>query len=250
MEENNPESQESKLPELQNVEGNRRTKSLKIVLFIAIPIIIILIIASFFIFFNQDNSIENSEDDDEAGTVDKSQVLIEPTQSQNGIGKYEWVKFLISSDSPPTAISFDIKFNSEEGAKGLLTGYYDNEELGFVDEKIWVNIQDFGSESSFNLPSPIYSGQPVEDYSPIQHTLSFRLDDFSDVKSRATISNLKIALLNIEEYNQQIENNELNFEALYDFIDFNNVIITSNSNRPEYRNIEGVTVINLEAGPE
>jgi hypothetical protein len=76
------------------------------------------------------------------------------------------------------AVRFDVEFTSEAGAEGLLAVYFDDVPLGTIDERFAL-----GSMDQYVLPLPEHEAG--------LHTLSFRLDSFSEIDSSIALSNVQ-----------------------------------------------------------
>lgn len=91
-------------------------------------------------------------------------------------GNPAWVSFSILITNPVNQVTFSLDFTSAAGAKGLLTTYWNGEELAVFDEQYYAS----GSETqTVDIPNAVLN-QP--------NVLSFRLDPFSEVPSSASIS--------------------------------------------------------------
>ncbi len=101
---------------------------------------------------------------------------------QNGLSMQTdspvWFIGEVDIEDKVNLLRFDLEFTSATGAEGLLAVYFDDYVLGKIDERFApAGIQ----QVVFELDDPL----------PGSHTLSLRLDSFSDVPSSVSISNLE-----------------------------------------------------------
>ena len=84
-----------------------------------------------------------------------------------------WLAMSLTITNPVNFIQFDAAFTDKNGAQGLLTAYWNTNQIGMVDERAAAtNLQTY----RFMLPSTVTNGL---------YTLSFRLDSFDNLSSIA-----------------------------------------------------------------
>jgi hypothetical protein len=82
-------------------------------------------------------------------------------------------------------VSFDAKFTSATNAAGLLTVYWNTNEIGVADETVTTpGLQNY----SFALPASYSSGNYV---------LGFRLDSFTNIVSSISITNVSLGFVGL-----------------------------------------------------
>ncbi len=89
-----------------------------------------------------------------------------------------WLSFYLIVTNPVNFVTFDALFASPPGAQGLLTVYWDTNEIGYIDER--VALQE-SQEYSFALPEAVAEGS---------HVLAFRLDPFTATNSSIVVTNV------------------------------------------------------------
>lgn len=95
-----------------------------------------------------------------------------------GTGSPAWITSEIAIHDRVDFLELEVEFLSEPGAEGVLAVYLNDQIIGSVDERF---IE--GSREVFPMGLP-----PIE---PGMHTISFRLDPFTDIASQALISELR-----------------------------------------------------------
>ena len=94
------------------------------------------------------------------------------------VGTPAWVSIPVDVTSDVNFVTFEAAFTSQPGAIGLLTVYWNDVEIGQIDERgVLPGIQTY----SFAIPSS---------YLDRSNSLGFRLDQFSSVASSASVSNV------------------------------------------------------------
>lgn len=91
-----------------------------------------------------------------------------------------WVTVGITITNPVNFVSFEAEFTSQSTAAGVLTVYWNTNQLGFLDEGAVVpGLQEY----SFSLPELVTNGV---------YSLGFRLDSFSTVSSSIVVTNVAL----------------------------------------------------------
>jgi hypothetical protein len=84
-----------------------------------------------------------------------------------------WLAVGVTISNAVNFVQFDAGFTDTNGAQGLLTVYWNTNQIGMLDERVApTNLQTY----RFDLPSTVTSGL---------YTLSFRLDSFNNSSSIA-----------------------------------------------------------------
>jgi hypothetical protein len=84
-------------------------------------------------------------------------------------------------------VQFDAAFTDANSAEGLLTVYWNTNQVGMVDERVAVtNLQTY----HFALPSTVASGV---------YTLSFRLDSFDNTSSSIAVTNVETGFVGVTQ---------------------------------------------------
>lgn len=109
-------------------------------------------------------------------------VQIAGTSLAMTTGSPVWSTFSVFLTSPVNLIAFDMDFTSQPGAEGLLGIYWDSSVVGTVDERYALD----GWRNYLFQLGDIQEGA---------HTLSFRLDSFSDTASSIQIENVATGLV-------------------------------------------------------
>jgi hypothetical protein len=108
------------------------------------------------------------------------QIPKAPTPRANTFGSPVWLSLGIAVTNRINFVSFDAKFTSATNAAGLLTVYWDTNEIGVADETVTTpELQNY----SFALPATYSSGNYV---------LGFRLDSFTNIVSSISITNVSL----------------------------------------------------------
>ena len=103
-----------------------------------------------------------------------------PIPSANTFGSPVWLSLGITVTNRVNFVSFDARFTSATNAAGLLTVYWDTNEIGVADETVTTpGLQNY----SFALPATYSSGNYV---------LGFRLDSFTNIVSSISITNVSL----------------------------------------------------------
>jgi hypothetical protein len=89
-----------------------------------------------------------------------------------------WVTVAIDTPTNINFIQFDAEFTSADGATGLLTVYWNDQEIGTIDER---NVEPGVQTYTFGIPSV---------FTDHNNSLGFRLDQFSDVASSVSVTNV------------------------------------------------------------
>ncbi|MBI3414848.1 MAG: immunoglobulin domain-containing protein [Verrucomicrobia bacterium] len=94
------------------------------------------------------------------------------------IGTAAWLSIGVPVTNQVNFVSFDAQFTSEAGATGLLTVYWNTNQIGVVDESVTLA----GLHSyTFALPAVFEAGH---------YALGFALDPFTNVVSSVTVTNV------------------------------------------------------------
>lgn len=98
-----------------------------------------------------------------------------------------WLAVGLSITNTVNFIQFDAGFTSTNGAEGLLTVYWNTNQIGLVDERVApTGLQMY----RFALPATVASGL---------YTLSFRLDTFNNTASSITVTNVASGFIGITQ---------------------------------------------------
>jgi hypothetical protein len=102
------------------------------------------------------------------------------TSSADAFGSPVWLSLGIPVTNRVNFVRFDARFTSATNATGLLTVYWNTNEIGVLDETVTApGLQNH----SFALPATYSSGNYV---------LGFRLDSFTNVVSSISITNVSL----------------------------------------------------------
>ena len=89
-----------------------------------------------------------------------------------------WVAMAVAVTNPANFLSFDASFAAATGGQGLLTVYWNTNQIGMVDQRVALSgLQTY----QFVLPATYTDGM---------YTLGFQLDTFTNVASSVTITNV------------------------------------------------------------
>jgi hypothetical protein len=84
-------------------------------------------------------------------------------------------------------VRFDAGFTETNGSQGLMTVYWNTNQIGLIDERAAIpGLQAY----RFPLPAPVCSGL---------YTLSFRLDVFTNAESSITVTNVAAGFVGITQ---------------------------------------------------
>jgi len=98
-----------------------------------------------------------------------------------------WLAVGVTVSNTVNFVQFDAGFTSTNAADGLLTAYWNTNQIGMVDERVSsTNLQSY----RFALPGALTNGL---------YTLSFRLDPTTNITSSVTITNVKTGFSGVEE---------------------------------------------------
>ncbi len=98
-----------------------------------------------------------------------------------------WLAVALSVTNAVNFLTFDADFIGTNGGQGLLTVYWNTNQIGMVDERgVSAGLQTY----RFALPGIFNSGL---------YTLSFRLDTFTNVVSSITVTNVATGFVGISE---------------------------------------------------
>jgi hypothetical protein len=113
-----------------------------------------------------DNGVVNG-----AGAILNSIWSVIPHVKTGGTNIPAWLAVGVNVTNAVNFVQFDAAFADTNSAQGLLTVYWNTNQIGMVDERVTTtNLQTY----RFELPSTVSSGA---------YTLSFRLDSFADSSS-------------------------------------------------------------------
>lgn len=101
---------------------------------------------------------------------------------ENAIPPPVWASFGITVSNFVNFVSFDATFLSTTNAAGLVSVYWNTNQIGFIDERVA-----FAGVRSYDMELP-------QTYSNGVYSLSFRLDAFTNQVSLATISNVSLGM--------------------------------------------------------
>jgi hypothetical protein len=118
----------------------------------------------------------------------KSQVKpggIQP-MDQTSTNTPAWLAVGVSVTNAVNFVQFDAGFTDTNAAQGLLTVYWNTNQIGMVDERVApTNLQTY----RFTLPGTVSSGL---------YTLSFRLDSFAN-SSTAAVTNVATGFVGVTQ---------------------------------------------------
>ena len=108
------------------------------------------------------------------------QIPKTPAPKANTVRSPAWLSLGITVTNLINFVSFDAQFTSATNAAGLLTVYWNTNEIGVADETVTTpGLQNY----SFALPASYSSGNYV---------LGFRLDSFTNIVSSISITNVSL----------------------------------------------------------
>ena len=98
-----------------------------------------------------------------------------------------WFAVGVTVTSAVNFVQFDANFTSTNAAEGLLTVYWNTNQVGMVDERVAsAGLQTY----RFTLPSTVTSGL---------YTLSFRLDSFNETSSSIAVTNVTTGFVGVTQ---------------------------------------------------
>jgi formylglycine-generating enzyme required for sulfatase activity len=98
-----------------------------------------------------------------------------------------WLAVGLTVTNPVNYIQFDSGFTDTNAAQGLVTVYWDTNQIGMVDERVAsTNVQTY----RFMLPATVTSGSYV---------LGFRLDAFNNTASSVSITNVAMGFVGVTQ---------------------------------------------------
>ncbi|MCU0786037.1 MAG: DNRLRE domain-containing protein, partial [Verrucomicrobia bacterium] len=102
-------------------------------------------------------------------------------------GTPAWLAVGVTTSNAANFVQFDAGFTSTNGAQGLMTVYWNTNQIGTVDER----IESPGLHSyRFALPGAVTNGL---------YTLSFRLDSFTNTTSSVTVTNVATGFAGVSQ---------------------------------------------------
>lgn len=107
--------------------------------------------------------------------------------SASATGTPLWLATAVTVTSTVNAVQFDASFTDGTAAEGLLTVYWNTNQVGMVDERVAA-----GSTQSYRFPLPAAVSSGL-------YTLSFRLDSFNDTTSSVVVSNVGTVFVGMKE---------------------------------------------------
>ncbi len=103
---------------------------------------------------------------------------VAPMDGPSGDATASWLAVAVTITNPVNYVQFDAAFGSPAGSEGLLTVYWNTNQIGLADER----VADPGLQNyRFALPAAVTNGL---------YTLSFRLDAFHATSSSITVTNV------------------------------------------------------------
>jgi hypothetical protein len=98
-----------------------------------------------------------------------------------------WLAVGVTVTNPVNFVQFDAGFNDTNAAEGLLTVYWNTNQIGFADERAAsTNSQTY----HFMLPTTVTGGL---------YTLSFRLDSFNGTSSSVVVTNVATGFVGVTQ---------------------------------------------------
>ena len=109
-----------------------------------------------------------------------------PLGGSSGTNSPAWLAVGVSATNAINFVQFDAAFTDTNSAQGLLTVYWNTNQIGMVDERVVeTNLQTY----RFQLPGTVSSGL---------YTLSFRLDSF-DNSSSIAVTNVATGFVGVTQ---------------------------------------------------
>lgn len=127
--------------------------------------------------------------------VPQSKAMLSSFVNVQATGEAVWVSFELDIDIATDTLEFDYEFVNSASAQGLLTAFVDNNVVWQADER-YYDVSVARGTNNYNSGS-IFVGE----LEPGKHTLSFRVDKFSESDSTVYIMNLKLGKV-IEDQTQ------------------------------------------------
>jgi hypothetical protein len=112
------------------------------------------------------------------GTVTNGSVAFNGTRVEIQTASSSWMTAGIVVDQPINFLTLDAEFISGSGAEGYLSVFWDDEAIGTIDERY---VHSGAREYLFGIVNS----------EPGFHTLSFRLDPFTQVSSRVVLDDVR-----------------------------------------------------------
>jgi hypothetical protein len=98
-----------------------------------------------------------------------------------------WLALGVTVTNTINFVRFDAGFTETNGSQGLMTVYWNTNQIGLIDERAAIpGLQAY----RFPLPAPVCSGL---------YTLSFRLDVFTNAESSITVTNVAAGFVGITQ---------------------------------------------------
>jgi hypothetical protein len=105
----------------------------------------------------------------------------------NPTGTPAWLAVGVTTSNTANFVQFDAEFTSTNGAQGLMTVYWNTNQIGAIDER----VESPGLHTyRFALPGAVAGGL---------YTLSFRLDSFANTASSVTVTNVAIGFAGVSQ---------------------------------------------------
>ena len=132
-----------------------------------------------------------------ASLISASGQLFQPIVASNGVhpnggsvsytNTPAWLAVGVTVTNAVNLVQFDAGFNDTNSAEGLLTVYWNTNQIGFADERaVSTNSQTY----HFMLPATVANGV---------YTLSFRLDSFNGTSSSVVVTNVVTGFIGVTE---------------------------------------------------
>ena len=114
-------------------------------------------------------------------------LTIRPKDASPPTNVPAWLSVCLTITNPVNFVQFDAVFTDTNSAQGLLTVYWDTNQIGMVDERVAsTNLETY----RFALPSMVTNGVYV---------LGFRLDTFGNMLSSVTITNVATGFVGVNQ---------------------------------------------------
>jgi hypothetical protein len=125
-------------------------------------------------------------------------TLSQSSFSPNGLGVHPlggptptnvpaWLSVGLTITNPVNFVQFDAAFTDTNSAQGLLTVYWDTNQIGMVDERVAsTNLQTYRFALPGTVPNDVY-------------VLGFRLDSFSNTLASVTVTNVTTGFVGVNQ---------------------------------------------------
>ena len=175
---------------------------------LVVVLLISVLVSVYFVVWERTDVIE-PEITTEETTEEEKVVVTEPEEPKTPVEDtvtqpqfHRWVNLEVEAQESISAVSFDIEFLSDKSTEGLFTLYFNDEKIGYADQK--YQLSQFFQHVFHSDPA---TGKSI---------ISFRLDAWGEGVAKAKISNIKLGWMDMEVWNKAQEA-EMVFKDINEF---------------------------------